>query len=294
MFALRKISLLVMIYPVLIVCYRKLKKPVVVILEGRTPQALHACRLFSAAGFRVIVCETNAPLLTCSAWSVHCHKCHRLPNPKTQPEAYITKLCTTVMNYKASLLIPMVKEHSTLDAQVINQLGDSVISMAFDAISFQELNDKITFYQGLEKQGIPCSEFQVIATPSQVKDVMLKPGRTKSFILKPVYKSSQVILPGDILVPGHNEQELNHFLESRPIGSSFPFLLQEQMEPLVFSTCSLVVNRKVIAHTCMPKHPGYKTIYHYDNGELEIWVSIVLLYYNHQGFQMELLRSTVT
>lgn len=83
-------------------------KPSVLVTGGRAPVALHWCRLFSAANWRVVVADSLKSPLARFSRLVDCYE--RLPSPQSSPNAFKNRVEQIVDFHQIDLILPTCEE----------------------------------------------------------------------------------------------------------------------------------------------------------------------------------------
>lgn len=83
-------------------------KPSVLVTGGRAPVALHWCRLFSAANWRVVVADSLKSPLARFSRLIDCYE--PLPSPRSSPKAFKDRVGQIVDFHRIDLVLPTCEE----------------------------------------------------------------------------------------------------------------------------------------------------------------------------------------
>jgi len=240
----------------------------VVIMAGSKSKALHQARIFKAEGYKTIVCEVDSFVGVASAWSCNVDIFYHLPDPTEHPVKYVEAVLSIVKSHNPQFFIPMEPRHVKWDAEVIAKIDKNCISLAINGEIFETLDNKYTFCQMLKKLDLRAPLCEIVTDVSQVKKHMDE-SEYNQFVLKPIDFNCR--FRSDIHIPTDPDTRKS-YLESRCMSEDRPFVIQNRLDGPEYSSCTLVLDGKVIGHAVSTSSAVHQTQDSIEHDDIDKWV----------------------
>eukprot|EP00775_Hariotina_reticulata_P007119 gene7120-7333_t len=170
---------------------------------GKMTKALHVCRQLHAAGWRVVLLETQKYWHVGSRFSNSVHAFYTVPVPEDCPDAYIRAVTGIARFEQASLFVPVSAPVASLyDALAAEALPSHCFCWALDPATTAKLDNKASFSDYARSLGLLVPDHFLVTSPQQLMQLnspqVLGAGRV--FVLKnlsydSVHRADLVKLP---------------------------------------------------------------------------------------------------
>ena len=223
--------------------------PCVVIFGASKSKSLHYIRLFKDAGYRTVAVGSDFYLACGTGWSIYCDKYYSITAPlcaKTE-KTYINEVVEIVMKEKVDVLMQLEPRYTPSDVKANEILGKKLPSckiLAFEPATCSLFDNKMTFNAKLHELGVRAPKSKLIDSEHEFREI-ISSNPSKSFILKPL--EFRQVDRADIMVPKDAER-FQKFTERKQISKDRQFILQEKLTPPETSSCTLVIDSRIIAH----------------------------------------------
>lgn len=211
----------------------------VLILGARAPACLEWARVFAASGWQVTVADSlRWPVARYSHAAQHYL---RLPEPRTNPDAWIAALRDAVQTRVIDLLLPTCEEVFYL-GYGLERIPCRVATMPLAAL--QPLHHKYQFARMTQDWAVAAPESHLMESAAEVAHFAAS---SKEWVFKPAYSR----FANRTLIRPEREQ----LLRIQPTPQQ-PWVAQRYVAGREHCSYSLLVNGKLTAHACY--HPRYR------------------------------------
>lgn len=210
----------------------------ILLTGGRAPVTLELARLFHQAGHRIIIAE-SIPIHLCS-YSRAVERNYLVPPPRTDAEAYISRLEEIVFIEKVDILIPTCEEIFTI-AQYLNRLSAKCLVWTEPIEKLDLLHNKWMFIQSAQELGIPVPKTWKVESEAEITQALRSMPEPFPVILKPVYSR----FASRVMFLSHSEESLPSISVSR----DEPWIVQQWIAGKQICSYSVAYRGEVIAHS---------------------------------------------
>ncbi len=211
----------------------------VLILGARAPACLEWARVFAASGWQVTVADSlRWPVARYSRAAQHYL---RLPEPRTNPDAWIAALRDAVQTRAIDLLLPTCEEVFYL-GYGLERIPCRVATMPLAAL--QPLHHKYLFARMTQGWSVAAPESHLLESAADVANFAAS---SEAWVFKPAYSR----FANRTLIRPEREQ----LLRIQPTPQQ-PWVAQRYVAGREHCSYSLLVNGKLTAHACY--HPRYR------------------------------------
>ncbi|MDP1836015.1 MAG: ATP-grasp domain-containing protein [Chlamydiales bacterium] len=208
-----------------------------ILLTGaRAPIALDLARLFAAEGHRVLAADTVSYHVCRFSRSVE--KSFVVPSPTKDPKGFVNQLAQIAKQEKVDLVIPTCEEIFYLTDQK-KKFQTEIFCDSFDKL--QELHNKWTFYQLLQKHGFVVPETHLVQSREELSAFF---PLNKKMVIKAIY--SRFATKVHILNAGDSMPA------SIEITPEQPWIIQEYIDGRRLCTSSVARAGQLTAHATYP------------------------------------------
>lgn len=213
------------------------KRLAVLITGARSPVALEWARLFSAAGFRVVACDSVPYSLCADSRAVSAY--YSLPAPNDGQQAYLAALKGLVVAEEIDWVWPTCEEIFHIAAGYA-ELSRYALVFTEPIAKLHELHDKWSFIQKLKQWGWLAPETWIFDDAGALQSFCAS-FSAGQLVIKPVYSrfASRVM-----------------FYDGRPpafrageVSRQSPWLVQRAIQGQAYCTYSIAVRGRLLAHT---------------------------------------------
>ena len=248
---------------------QKVPSQTILISGGKMTKALQLARSFHQAGHRVILVETHKYWLTGHRYSKAVDRFYTIPNPGTN--GYAQALLKIVKQENVNVYVPVCSPVSSyFDAEIQPMLASHCTVMHVDLEMLERLDNKYEFAIASQALGLSVPESYLITNPQQVLDFDFSNARRKYIIKSIPYDSIRRL---DLTkLPCETPTETAKFINSLPISSQQPWIMQEYIPGKEYCTHSTVRDGHLQLHCCCESSAfqvNYKSI---DRPDIEEWI----------------------
>lgn len=244
----------------------------ILISGGKMTKALQLARSFYAAGYRVVLIETDKYWLTGHRFSRAVDAFYTVPAPQKDPEAYIQALVNIAKQENIDVYIPVCSPISSYyDSLAKPALAGCCEVFHFDADITKMLDDKFAFAQTAQSFGLSVPKSYKITHPQQVLDFDFSTEQHK-YILKSIPYDSVRRLNLTKL-PCNTRAETAAFVNSLPISEEKPWIMQEFITGKEYCTHSTVRDGELRLHCCCESSAFQVNYENVEQPEILQWVS---------------------
>lgn len=248
------------------------ENPKRILLTGaKMTKCLTLARSFHAAGHRVFMVETKKYWLSGNQFSNSVAALYTVPAPQHEPEGYIQGLLDIVKKENIDMFIPV----SSPVASYYDSLAKPALSpycevFAFDADITKMLDNKFTFNQKASAVGLSAPKTFLITQPEQVLNFDFAADGS-SYILKSIAYDSINRLA--LLKLPCDRQKMVDYVQSLPISSENPWIMQEFLKGQEYCTHGVVRDGELLLYACS-KSCDFLVNYEHDyNPAIREWVT---------------------
>merc|ERR1719487_3008516 len=203
----------------------------ILVTGGKMSKASAVARAVGRDGHIVFTAEILPYKFCHTRYCSYVSKHYVLPRPVSQPKEWEAAIQAIVKEQQIDLLIPCTAPvESSAYAHLQERLPSNVRVFAFDGATCDELDNKYTFNQMLERSGLACPETaKMECLEDAVRFFKKREGKQddgKRFIVKPaVYdpKARTEIL----FLPIEDKEKQREYLRSRNASKAVPYVIQE-------------------------------------------------------------------
>jgi predicted ATP-grasp superfamily ATP-dependent carboligase len=246
----------------------------VLVSGGKMTKALILCRVFHAAGHRVVLVEAEKYRWTGHRASRSVDVFRTIPGP-TDP-GYAAALLRVVEEESVDVYVPVCAPATAIaDARAKALLETRCRVLHLEPGEVELLDDKAAFARRAAELGLPVPETHEVRSAEEVLafDFAARPGR--SFILKsiaydPVHRLDLTRLPF-----GRTDADraaMRRHVEALPIGADNPWILQEHVTGQELCTHGTVVDGELRVHLCCESSAFQVNYAMVDRPRVRAWV----------------------
>jgi glutathione synthase/RimK-type ligase-like ATP-grasp enzyme len=211
----------------------------VLILGARAPACLEWARAFAASGWKVTVADSLRSPVTRYSRAVN-HYLH-LPEPRSNPDAWINALRDAVQTRAIDLVLPTCEEAFYL-GYGLEHIPCRVATMPLEAL--QPLHHKYQFAQMTQAWEVTAPESHLLESAA---DAAAFAETASAWVFKPAYSR---FANRTLIRPGRKP-----LLEIQPTAQQ-PWVAQRCVSGREHCSYSLLVDGRLTAHACY--HPRYR------------------------------------
>ena len=213
-------------------------KKSILFVGGRAPVALELIRLFSKAGYRVVMAESTNWHLSRQSNAIDKHYC--LPWPSTHTEDYLAELSRVIEREEIDLIVPTCEEIFFM-VQGRDQLpaGCSIFAPEWNLL--HAMHSKFEFVDRAAKWDLPVPETELLTSRQQLEQAFES---GNELVFKPVYSrfaSFTIVRP----------ESIDELADVEPTTET-PWVSQEYIAGKQISTFSLAHEGRLLAHVTYP------------------------------------------
>lgn len=239
----------------------------VLVSGGKMTKAAQIARSFHAAGWRVVLAETETYRLTGHRFSRAVDSFVTVPEP-TSPD-YARALRDIVKSENVDLYIPVCSPVASWhDSRAARSLPCPTLHL--DPERLGEVDDKFRFAQAARARGLRAPKSLRITDPQQVLDYDFG-AETRPFILKSIRYDAIRRLDLTFL-PRPIRAQTRAFVEALPISEDNPWVMQEFITGREFCTHGTVRDGRLTIHICCESSPFQINYAHVDRPDIRAWV----------------------
>ena len=249
-------------------------KPCVVIFAASKSKALHHIRLFKDSGYRTVAVGSDYHLTCGSGWSIYCDKYYTITAPLCEDttKRYINDAVEIVMREQADVMM-QIEPRFTIPADVkVNEiLGKQIPTctiLAFTPETYACFDNKVTFNKKLHELGIRAPQSKIMKSNKELLEY-ISDQPDKTFILKPLEYVPELRV--NIEIP-KDAKKLEKFLDSKKISEERQFIVQEKLIGPESSSCTLVVDSRVIAYYVSDQSVDRMWMNSVERPQVDAWV----------------------
>jgi glutathione synthase/RimK-type ligase-like ATP-grasp enzyme len=242
----------------------------IMVSGGKMTKALHLARAFHRRGHRVILLETHKYWLIGNRFSWCIDRFYTVPDPRSAD--YAESLLAIVLKEKVDVYVPVCSPvASYYDAKAIDVLQKHCQVFQPNPEIVTLLDDKYQFIKKAEELGLNVPRSFIITDRQQVLDFDFSQEK-HPFILKSI-KYDAVRRLNLTKLPCQTKEETIEFVNSLPISSTNPWIMQEFITGQEYCTHSTVKDGELRVHCCC-QSSAFQVNYQYvEHPEIKEWVS---------------------
>lgn len=255
-----------------------------IVTGGKMTKSLVMCRALRAAGCRVILVETRKYWMVASRFSMHVDRFVTVPVPEQQSEAFERAIRELVEREGASLVVPVTSPSaSRYEARAFSRLPPGVRSWSLCEQDVLALDDKVVFARKAKEAGLPMPDTQRMRSMDEILafNAALPRHSPKRYLLKSCNYDPMRRL--DLFQLPCAEQQLRAYVSGLAVSAEAPWLVQEVLEGVEYSSCALCTDGRVLTFTDNQASISCFNYTHAGNSAILNWVSAFVRTYKLSG-----------
>ncbi|GAQ84998.1 hypothetical protein KFL_002160080 [Klebsormidium nitens] len=220
-----------------------------VLTGAKMSKSMHTARHFSRIGWRVVAIEHHKYWMSGTRFSNCVDAFHTVPPPDVDLVGYLKAMRRILAKEKADIYMPTSTALlEVYDALVLDVLPPGCVPWTLDAATTAQLNNKARFSALCRDVGVRSPAYFHIATKQQLLDFNKKPEifKGKRFLLKSI--AYDCISRSELFTLPCDQARLERHVESIDLDPTHPWMLQQFLEGVEYSSYSIVHRGRVVAH----------------------------------------------